>query len=46
MQKSKDILLRVNEELKQKIKERADSLGLKMASYIKMLITKDLRNQK
>lgn len=42
MVKNKDILIRINEEVKQKIKERASQQGLSVSSYIRMLVFKDL----
>jgi antitoxin component of RelBE/YafQ-DinJ toxin-antitoxin module len=42
MLKDKDILIRIDEELKQKAKERAKSLGLSLSSWIRMLIIKEL----
>lgn len=42
MIKEKDILIRVDSELKQKIKEKADRLGLSISSFIRMVIIKEI----
>jgi antitoxin component of RelBE/YafQ-DinJ toxin-antitoxin module len=42
MIKSKDILIRIDEELKEKAKEKASSLGLSLSSWIRTLIVKEL----
>jgi antitoxin component of RelBE/YafQ-DinJ toxin-antitoxin module len=42
MLKDKDILIRIDEELKQKAKEKAKSLGLSLSSWIRTLIIKEL----
>jgi antitoxin component of RelBE/YafQ-DinJ toxin-antitoxin module len=44
MIKSKDILIRIDEELKNKAKEKAINLGLSLSSWIRTLIIKDLKN--
>jgi antitoxin component of RelBE/YafQ-DinJ toxin-antitoxin module len=44
MIKSKDILIRIDEELKNKAKEKAIDLGLSLSSWIRTLIIKDLKN--
>lgn len=46
MVKEKDILIRVGETLKGKVKEKADSMGLSLSSYIRTLIIKDLKGGK
>lgn len=42
MIKSKDILIRIDEELKEKAKQKANSLGLSLSSWIRTLIMKEL----
>lgn len=42
MIKEKDILIRVDKELKEKIREKAKSLGLSLSSYIRLIIIKDI----
>lgn len=42
MLKDKDILIRIDEELKKKAKEKAKSLGLSLSSWIRTLILKEL----
>lgn len=44
MIKEKDILIRVDEDLKKRIKEKAEKQGLSVSSYIRMTITKDLND--
>lgn len=44
MIKSKDILIRIDDELKNKAKEKAIDLGLSLSSWIRTLIIKDLKN--
>lgn len=44
MIKSKDILIRIDEELKNKGKEKSKSLGLSLSSWIRTLIIKDLNS--
>jgi antitoxin component of RelBE/YafQ-DinJ toxin-antitoxin module len=44
MIKEKDILIRVDEELKKNITEKAKSKGLSLSSYVRMLIVKDLQD--
>lgn len=41
MKKEKDILIRVNLELKNKIQQKAKSLGLSVSSYIRTLLVKE-----
>ena len=45
MIKEKDILIRINQELKQKVKDKAKSLGLSVSSYIRLLLIKELENE-
>ena len=45
MIKEKDILIRVNQELKQKVKDKAKLLGLSVSSYIRLLLIKELENE-
>jgi len=42
MIKSKDILIRIDEETKNKAKEKSKSIGLSVSSWIRTLIIKDL----
>lgn len=42
MIKSKDILIRIDEELKEKAKKKAKSLGLSLSSWVRMLIIKEV----
>jgi predicted DNA binding CopG/RHH family protein len=42
MIKEKDILIRVTTELKNKIREKAISLGISVSSYIRMVLLKEL----
>ena len=41
--KEKDILIRINQELKQKVKDKAKSLGLSVSSYVRLLLIKELK---
>lgn len=43
MIKSKDILIRIDEETKSKAKQKASSVGLSLSSWIRTLIIKDLK---
>ena len=43
MIKDKDILIRVDEELKKIAKQKAESLGLSLSSWVRTLIIKNLR---
>ena len=45
MIKEKDILIRINQELKQKVKDKAKLLGLSVSSYIRLLLIKELENE-
>lgn len=42
MIKNKDVVIRINEDLKNKLKDKSKSIGLSISSYIRMLITKEL----
>lgn len=42
MIKEKDITIRVNYELKRKIKLKAETLGISVSSYIRMIILENL----
>ena len=42
MIKEKDILIRVNSELKERLKLKATSLGLSVSGYVRMLITQNI----
>lgn len=41
MKKEKDILIRVDLELKNKVQQKAKSLGLSVSSYIRTLLVKE-----
>lgn len=43
MIKSKDILIRIDEELKEKAKEQSKKVGLSLSSWIRTLIIKELK---
>lgn len=45
MIKEKDILIRITSELKEKVKEKAKSLGLSTSAFIRMLIIKEVGNE-
>jgi antitoxin component of RelBE/YafQ-DinJ toxin-antitoxin module len=42
MKKEKDILIRIEDEVKSKIKNKAKLLGLSLSAYIRLLIIQDL----
>ena len=42
MVKEKDILIRVTKELKDKLFEKASSMGLSISAYVRMIILKEL----
>lgn len=44
MIKDKDILIRIDSELKVKLQVKAKLLGLSLSSYVRMLIVKDLNS--
>lgn len=44
MKKEKDILIRIDSVTKEKITEKAKSVGLSVSAYIRLLIIKDLKN--
>ena len=44
MIKDKDILIRIDSELKAKLQVKAKLLGLSLSSYVRMLIVKDLNS--
>lgn len=44
MIKDKDILIRIDKETKNKVKEKAESIGLSVSSWIRTLIIKDLKS--
>lgn len=46
MKKEKDILIRVTEELKKELQEKAKSVGLSLSSYIRQLLIKQIYNEK
>lgn len=41
MLKDKDILIRIDKNLKTKVKEKANLLGLSVSSYVRMLLKKE-----
>lgn len=43
MKKEKDILIRIDSVAKEKITEKAKSVGLSVSAYIRLLIIKDLQ---
>jgi antitoxin component of RelBE/YafQ-DinJ toxin-antitoxin module len=45
MIKEKDILIRIDKELKKKVQEKARSLGLSVSSYIRTLLIKEVGNE-
>lgn len=45
MIKEKDILIRIDAELKEKIKKKAKSIGLSISSYIRMVMKKEVENE-
>lgn len=44
MLKEKDILIRIDKELKTKVQIKAKLLGLSLSSYIRMLLIKEIGN--
>ena len=44
MIKEKDIIIRIDKDSKEKIKEKAKLIGLSLSSYIRLLIIKDLQS--
>ena len=44
MIKDKDILIRIDKETKNKVKEKAESIGLSVSSWIRTLIIKNLNS--
>jgi antitoxin component of RelBE/YafQ-DinJ toxin-antitoxin module len=45
MIKEKDILIRIDSNLKKKVQEKAKSLGLSLSAYVRSLIIKELKNE-
>ncbi len=45
MLKEKDILIRIDQELKKKVQKKAKSLGLSVSSYIRTLLIKEVGNE-
>jgi antitoxin component of RelBE/YafQ-DinJ toxin-antitoxin module len=45
MIKEKDILIRVDSELKEKLQQKAKSLGLSTSAYVRMIIKKEIENE-
>jgi antitoxin component of RelBE/YafQ-DinJ toxin-antitoxin module len=43
MIKEKDILIRIDQALKQKVQEKAKSLGLSVSSFIRTLLIKEVK---
>lgn len=44
MIKEKDILIRVDENLKLKLIQKAKSIGLSLSAYIRMIMKKEVEN--
>jgi antitoxin component of RelBE/YafQ-DinJ toxin-antitoxin module len=44
MIKEKDILIRIDVNLKKKVQEKAKSLGLSLSAYVRSLIIKELKD--
>lgn len=44
MIKEKDIVIRIDQDLKKKVQEKAKSLGLSGSSYIRTLLIKEVSN--
>jgi antitoxin component of RelBE/YafQ-DinJ toxin-antitoxin module len=44
MLKEKDILIRITPELKEKVQEKAKSIGLSVSAYIRTLLIKEVNN--
>lgn len=42
MIKEKDILIRINQELKTRVQEKAKKIGLSTSAFIRMLIIKEV----
>jgi antitoxin component of RelBE/YafQ-DinJ toxin-antitoxin module len=45
MIKEKDILIRIDNELKEKVKSKAKSLGLSVSSFVRVLLIEKLKEQ-
>ena len=45
MIKEKDIIIRIDSDLKEKIKSKAKSLGLSTSSYVRMILKKEVENE-
>jgi predicted DNA binding CopG/RHH family protein len=45
MIKEKDLTIRLEFELKEKIKEKAKQLGLSTSTYVRMIIKKEVENE-
>ena len=45
MIKEKDILIRVDKQLKQQITEKAKTFGLSVSAYVRMIIKKEVENE-
>ena len=46
MNKEKDLTIRLEPELKSKIQEKAEELGLSTSAYVRMIIKKEVENGK
>ena len=44
MIKEKDILIRIDSEMKKKVQEQAKKLGLSTSAYIRMLLIKEVNS--
>ena len=45
MIKDKDILIRISQELKEQVQNKAKELGLSVSSYIRVLLIEKLKKQ-
>jgi len=45
MKKEKDILIRIDSELKEKVKKKAQLLGLSVSSFIRTILIKEVNNE-
>lgn len=44
MIKEKDILIRIDQELKKRVQEQAKKLGLSTSAFVRMLLNKELNS--
>jgi|LakMenEpi03Oct11_1017367.scaffolds.fasta_scaffold02691_3 predicted DNA-binding protein len=45
MIKEKDLTIRIEFELKEKLQQKAKSLGLSTSAYVRMIIKKEIENE-